>query len=72
MSSKHHGGPAPIPPGNRPHGGSQQGAGAGGPAGGDEAIPYEDSDKFQEQDPQRRIGNYEQRGEPLDPAAEPA
>lgn len=60
MSKKHHGGPAPIPPGNRPH---------SGPARQEEdehAADQSDTDtgaSFQEQDPQRRLGGFEGAGE---------
>jgi hypothetical protein len=56
MSKKHHGGPAPVPPGNRPQ---------SGPAGsGDEpTIDTDTGEGFQEQDPKRRIGGYETTGE---------
>lgn len=61
MSKKHHGGPGPVPPGNRPK------AGPTGPLPVDENPQSEnDADPgapFQEQDPQRRLGNYGTAGE---------
>ncbi len=59
MSKKHHGGPAPVPPGNR-SGGDPAGEGNTGPvpdAGTDTGAP------FQDQDPKRRLGNYGGAGE---------
>jgi len=56
MSQKHPHNPAPVPPGNRPH---------TGPAT-DEAPPEQDggpTNAAQEQDPKRRLGNYEGAGE---------
>jgi hypothetical protein len=61
MSKKHHGGPAPVPPGNRPH--------AGPPGTSVENVGGSDPDatdtgaSFQDQDPQRRLGGYETAGE---------
>ena len=57
MSHKHHA-PGPVPPGNRP----------ATPFGGSQADPSEspsdqDGTGFQEQDPQRRLGNFEGKGE---------
>lgn len=60
MSKKHHGGPAPVPPGNRP---------ASGPAhqSDDEHAATErdetDGASFQEQDPKRRLGGFGGAGE---------
>ncbi|MBX9677368.1 MAG: hypothetical protein K2X38_01305 [Gemmataceae bacterium] len=55
---KHRHGPAPIPPANQSH------------IGPGDAIPPEGAEKpgssgaaFQEQDPKRRIGNFETAGE---------
>ena len=61
MSKNHHGGPGPVPPGNRPSAGPT-------PATPDDAnapLP-EDKDAgapFEEQDPKRRLGNYQSAGE---------
>lgn len=52
-------GPAPIPPGNRPQGGTAPLPDADEPlpAGKDDGAP------FQEQDPKRRLGDYGTQGE---------
>jgi hypothetical protein len=57
MSKKHHGGPAPVPPGN------QSPAGPG--SVGDEPSNAEENAGagFQEQDPKRRLGDYGGAGE---------
>jgi hypothetical protein len=59
MSKKHHGGPAPVPPGNKPQGGP------GGPVGGDEPTENDTNGgaPFQEQDEKRRLGGYGTAGE---------
>jgi hypothetical protein len=57
MSKKHQGGPAPVPPDNRPQ---------TGPASPGEQPLNADEDAgagFQEQDPRRRLGGYETAGE---------
>lgn len=60
MSKKHHGGPAPIPPGNQPRKGGMK-----GPDDPDEPLPEElsqgapDSDH----DPKRGTGGYTGKGE---------
>lgn len=60
MSKKHHGGPAPVPPGNRP---------AAGPvpqADDEHAATDQDTNtgaSFQEQDPKRRLGGFSGAGE---------
>ncbi len=63
MSKKHHGGPGPVPPGNRP----QSGPAFNENAGEDEdQTPGTQSDTgagFQEQDPQRRLGDFGTAGE---------
>jgi hypothetical protein len=59
MSKKNHN-PGPVPPGNRPAGpGGQQGQGTGQDDVGDENT----SASFQEQDPERRLGNFGGAGE---------
>lgn len=57
MSSKHHGGPAPIPPGNRPQ--------MPGPGGGvdPDANVETGASRDQEQDAQRRLGGFQTKGE---------
>jgi hypothetical protein len=60
MSKKHSGGPAPVPPGNRPQ------AGTGFTPANDDATPpgdAENGDQFNDQDAQRRLGNFESAGE---------
>ena len=61
MSKKHHGGPAPVPPGNRRQSGPAK------PTGEDEnQITGSETDPgagFQEQDPKRRLGDYGGAGE---------
>jgi hypothetical protein len=61
MSKKHHGGPAPVPPANRPQSGPPS------PTGEDEKQqPGTDETGgvgFQEQDPKRRLGDYGGAGE---------
>ena len=52
-------GPGPVPPANLPKAGPQSGAEAAQHA---EAVGG-GQESFQEQDPKRRIGDYEQRGE---------
>ena len=62
MSKKHRGGPAPVPPGNRP---ADFPTGDGQPPKGDDDATVQ-SDKgagFQEQDPKRRLGGYTTAGE---------
>ena len=60
MSKKHHGGPAPIPPGNRGH--------VGPPSAETGEQPLTNADEnasasFQEQDPKRRLGDFSGAGE---------
>jgi hypothetical protein len=62
MSKKHHGGPAPVPPGNRSN------AGPTHTQGTDDAqepvnTAENQGEAFQEQDPKRRLGGYETAGE---------
>ncbi|MBN9119627.1 MAG: hypothetical protein J0I06_10815 [Planctomycetes bacterium] len=62
MSKKHHGGPAPVPPGNRSTAGPAHAPGA------DEAQEPANSDQnggapFQDQDEKRRLGDFETAGE---------
>lgn len=57
MNKKHHGGPAPIPPGNRPHNGPVVGPDAG------DVDAVDTGAAFDEQDPQRRLGDYGTAGE---------
>jgi hypothetical protein len=62
MSKKHRGGPAPVPPGNRPQAGPPT-----GPGGGNDNEPVQGDlnggAPFQEQDPERRLGGYATAGE---------
>jgi len=61
MSKKHHGGPGPVPPGNRSQGGTKYDAEPAGPPG---QADYENADaSFQEQDPKRRLGDFSGAGE---------
>jgi hypothetical protein len=58
MSKKHHGGPAPIPAGNRTTHGLETGT--------DVEVPLPDSDVeagFHDQDPKRRLGKFGGAGE---------
>jgi hypothetical protein len=62
MSKKHHGGPAPVPPANQSRFGSSVGPDAG------EADPVQSANpnagaSFEEQDPKRRLGDFETAGE---------
>jgi hypothetical protein len=59
MSKKHHGGPAPVPPDNRPQAGPPAAPGddTQPPANADEGAPFND------QDAQRRLGGYQTAGE---------
>jgi hypothetical protein len=60
MSKKHHGAPAPVPPGNRSNAGPAQtpGTEAQEPANSDQnGAPFND------QDEQRRLGGYQTAGE---------
>lgn len=57
MSTKHHGGPAPVPPGNRP----QRGPGIDPTT--DDVNPVDTGEPFNDQDPQRRLGGYGTAGE---------
>ncbi len=59
MSRKHHGGPAPIPPGNKPH------MGAAGTDREDQQSPHDVNEEsaFQEHDPKRRLGDFTGTGE---------
>lgn len=61
MSKKHHGGPGPVPPGNRPQGGPAQ-TDNNAP---DENLPNDPNagDPFQDQDEKRRLGGYGTAGE---------
>jgi hypothetical protein len=61
MSKKHHGGPAPVPPDNRP----QSGPPANAPGDADAALPDDahNGDQFQDQDAKRRLGGFETAGE---------
>lgn len=56
MSKNHHGGPAPVPPGNRPQGGP--GAPPGGIGDGTNPGSGDEGAGFGDQDPQRRSGGY--------------
>ncbi len=56
MSKKHKGGPAPIPPGNQSH--------FGPPTSAPEPnLELERGAPASDQDPQRRLGDYEGAGE---------
>lgn len=58
MNKKHHGGPGPVPPGNRPH------TGPTAPGGGDDSTSDINSGaSFQDQDAKRRLGDYSGAGE---------
>jgi hypothetical protein len=61
MSKNHHGGPGPVPPGNRSHAGPQFRTEP------DEGRPAEEAPDtgagFEPQDPQRRLGDFEGTGE---------
>jgi len=62
MSKKHHGGPAPIPPGNRPH------TGPSAVPNNSDADQPDQSDtntgaSFQDQDAKRRLGDFSGAGE---------
>ena len=61
MSKKHHSGPAPVPPGNRP----QSGPPSGAPGDADAAPPDDahNGDEFNDQDGKRRLGDYRTAGE---------
>ena len=60
MSKKHRGGPAPVPPGNRPHTGPAQAeTGEQQPSNAAEDTGA----SFQDQDPQRRLGGFGGAGE---------
>jgi hypothetical protein len=56
MSHKHHGGPAPVPPGN------QSSVGPGGSTNQNEDQQSQGVG-FSEQDPKRRLGDYTTEGE---------
>jgi len=61
MSKKHRGGPAPVPPNNRPQSGPPNPTGeVENQAPGTEA---DGGAGFQEQDPQRRLGDFSSAGE---------
>ena len=60
MSKKHHGGPAPVPPGNRSD------AGPAHTATDDDAVPppnAENGAEFNDQDEKKRLGGYQTAGE---------
>lgn len=59
MSKKHHGSPAPIPPGNQPHSGTPAEK-TELPSGNETSQPNE---TFQEHDPRRRLGDFTGTGE---------
>ncbi len=56
MSKKHKGGPAPIPKGNQPASGPDESVKESAPV-----IPH--GAPASEQDPKRRLGNFETAGE---------
>jgi len=56
MSKNHKGGPAPIPPGNRSHAGSQK-------VSKEVPGPIPHGAPASEEDPKRRLGNYGTAGE---------
>jgi hypothetical protein len=56
MSKKHKGGPAPVPKGNQPHAGPEQGVEK-------DTAPIPHGAPASEQDPKRRLGNYGTAGE---------
>ncbi|HYH66954.1 MAG TPA: hypothetical protein VD866_19825 [Urbifossiella sp.] len=59
MSKKHHGGPAPVPPGNQPKLGP-----TGTPAGDEpDTMATDGGAAFNDQDPERRLGGYTTAGE---------
>lgn len=57
MSKNHHGGPGPVPPGNRPHAGPQHDAAV------EPEQMHAETGGDQEQDQQRRIGDFTGKGE---------
>jgi len=61
MSKKHHGGPAPVPPDNRPQAGppSVESDAAGSPSEHDANTGA----SFQDQDAKRRLGGFSGAGE---------
>ncbi|MFO0851377.1 MAG: hypothetical protein U0871_22890 [Gemmataceae bacterium] len=59
MSRKHHGGPSPVPAGNRP----QAGPGFADPAAAPPEPAPDTGVGDQEQDPKRRLGGFEGKGE---------
>ena len=58
-SKKHHGGPAPVPPGNRSHAGGPD----AGPGDVGTNVPDAQTGGTQEQDEKRRLGGFETAGE---------
>ena len=56
MSKKHKGGPAPIPPGNKPHTGVTK-------SFTEDAAPPPHGMPLSEQDAKRRLGNFSTAGE---------
>lgn len=60
MSKNHHGGPAPVPPGNQSHIGPPTAPGDEGQPGKNDA---DGGAPFQDQDAKRRLGNFETAGE---------
>ncbi len=63
MSSKHHGGPAPVPPGNRPQAGVSNPYGDPVGPGSEGGAAIDSGAGHQERDPLRREGNFETAGE---------
>jgi hypothetical protein len=59
MSKKHHGGPAPVPPGNQPHPGPPDDADPDQPTANDTNAGA----PFQDQDVKRRLGDFGGAGE---------
>ena len=59
MSKNHHGGPGPVPPGNRAQTGPAKAAGQGAPDAAGATSPPGD----EPQDGQRRLGDFVGKGE---------
>ena len=63
MSKKHHGGPAPVPPGNRPHTGPGPAHDAPPDTNDPHAAGPGEGAGFEEQDPKDRLGGFTGKGE---------
>lgn len=60
MSKKHHGGPGPVPPANRPHSGTSY---TPDEENENQGVEKDGEVPFQQEDPKRRMGDFTGTGE---------